>query len=358
MNFKSFGFREIRVGLQIVQLYIAYISRYRITPHPIVLHWILTYSCNCKCSYCGRGNFKSERNILNQNQAFSLVNQAKELGVKYIAFTGGEPLLHDFYPELFSYARNRGLGTILNTNGLLISKENCKFLSENFDYIVVSVDTLDSKEFDQLRGVENGLDTVMNSISLLSEYMPGENLLVNILVNGRNIKNITSMIRHFSNEGIPVLMQPLHESNEAKLLIKDKSLLNISCIEDVWEEVLDTIEHTDPIRKPVIRKYYQDFPLFFFNRHKLIKSFTCFAGSFSFFVNPYGDVFACEEKPKVAGNICESSLKDIWIKMRDIRSQISSKERNCICWYQCSALNSLFLTQIFNNPVRILLKMI
>lgn len=358
MNIRSFGFRDIKAGLQIIRLYISYISGYLITPPPIILHWILTYSCNCKCSYCGRGSFRSEQTILDQVQAFSLVDQAKELGVKYIAFTGGEPLRHDFLHELVLIARNRGLGTILNTNGLLISKDNCEFLSENFDYIVISVDTLNSKEFDELRGVENGLDTVMKSISLLREHMKDENLLVNILVNGKNIKNITPMIRYFSSKGIPVLMQPIHESSEAKFIIKDESLLDLSHIQDVWEEVLDNIVYSDPIRKPVIRKYYQDFPMFFFNRKELIKSFTCFAGSFSFFVNPYGDIFACEEKPEIAGNICESSLKDIWKKMLGIRRQISSKERNCICWYQCSALNSLFLTHIFNNPIRILLKMI
>src|SRR5579859_7773995 len=80
-------------------------------PHrPFGLLAELTYRCPLHCPYCSNpvelANISSE---LTTEEWKRVIDEASNLGVLHILFSGGEPLLRKDLPELVAAARNAGL---------------------------------------------------------------------------------------------------------------------------------------------------------------------------------------------------------------------------------------------------------
>jgi len=88
----------------------------------------LTTECNLNCEFCFNKTIYNRRHSLSQEQAISVINQAKELGVGRIRFTGGEPVLHNGLEELVNHANKLGMKVWLNTNGFASEKYTGRLL--------------------------------------------------------------------------------------------------------------------------------------------------------------------------------------------------------------------------------------
>ena len=85
---------------------------------PLLLHFYVTYRCNARCAFCDipdTCDIPASRE-LSLDKAAAIVKQAKELGVRFVDFTGGEPLLYAHLPSLLKIARGLGLYTSVTTN--------------------------------------------------------------------------------------------------------------------------------------------------------------------------------------------------------------------------------------------------
>ena len=83
--------------------------------------WLYTnYDCNLSCSYCVAESFVgAERRGLTLTQICHVIDEAVELGMTELFFTGGEPfILHDIFSAL-SYGLERMHVTVLS-NGILL----------------------------------------------------------------------------------------------------------------------------------------------------------------------------------------------------------------------------------------------
>lgn len=86
-----------------------------------------TSTCNLRCKGCWAGEYrKTDR--LEPELLDRILNEAKELGIYWIVFSGGEPFA---YPELLSVvARHPDLGFMAYTNGTLIDDRVADRLAE------------------------------------------------------------------------------------------------------------------------------------------------------------------------------------------------------------------------------------
>lgn len=89
------------------------------------VHWELTHRCNEHCRHCflpvtGPADFAA-RGELTTGEALHLIDQVAALGALSITFSGGEPLLRPDFFTLAAYARRRGLGLRIYTNGTLLA---------------------------------------------------------------------------------------------------------------------------------------------------------------------------------------------------------------------------------------------
>jgi MoaA/NifB/PqqE/SkfB family radical SAM enzyme len=86
----------------------------------------LTYRCNNACRHCWlwEPDTPEERaRELTTDEWRAVVDQARALGTREWAISGGEPLLREDFAELFEYMTSKATTYSLNTNGTLITPE-------------------------------------------------------------------------------------------------------------------------------------------------------------------------------------------------------------------------------------------
>ncbi|MCX8011223.1 MAG: radical SAM protein, partial [Ignavibacteria bacterium] len=112
----------------------------------------LTYRCNADCYFCHFG-FSTELNrspFADVNEVFSNLEEIRKLGVKYIDFTGGEPLLHSKIPQILTRAKELKFQTSITTNCLLYPRYAEK-IAGKVDLLHFSLDSPDEEEHNRIR---------------------------------------------------------------------------------------------------------------------------------------------------------------------------------------------------------------
>lgn len=117
----------------------------------------LTDSCNLRCLYCYNIDEREQsisqgRDTLSDSEIMELIDTLVDNDFEYIIFTGGEPMSRKSIFTLAKYARDKGLGTNLLTNGTRFTHENVRQVADLFDSITVSLDSSIESEHDMTRG--------------------------------------------------------------------------------------------------------------------------------------------------------------------------------------------------------------
>lgn len=329
------------------ETFVSFHSNYRILPRPSAMYVELTYRCNCRCKFCERWTVSPDevKEELNQEEVKRLLAAARGLGVRFVGFTGGEPFLRKDIFEIARFARRIGLSTTVASNGTLINRENVKEVASLFDSIAISMDGINESTHDLHRGVKGTHARAMNAIALLAEHrIP---VAVNMVVTQKNFTELDQYAQHFAERGIAFQFTPVH-SYETSYLKADNKLLQIDldAFEKIWTNLLSKYRS---LRSP----YYKSVPAYFSRPERLVESYVCFAGTVTFFVNPYGEVYPCEFNRVSMGNVKKEPLSAIWRNGQRIRREISSPERSCLCWVHCSVPLNIALT-VFITPWRML----
>lgn len=143
---------------------------YKVSREPVMAVWNVTNVCNLKCIHCyaRSGPFKS-RFELTTEEGMRLIDELRELGVKILIFSGGEPLLRDDIFKLARYAKKRGLKIILSTNGTLINHDIGKQIKNaGFDYVGISIDGMENRH-DWFRGVKGSFSKAVDGLKIMKE---------------------------------------------------------------------------------------------------------------------------------------------------------------------------------------------
>lgn len=115
----------------------------------------LTNRCNLNCRHCLRGD-EQPRADLPKELVFSVLDQARRLGITQVSFTGGEPLLHPDFEEIVRGAVRRDFTFSFVTNGYRLAGV-LPWLSEpalraKLFQVAVSLDGPDETAHDAIRG--------------------------------------------------------------------------------------------------------------------------------------------------------------------------------------------------------------
>jgi pyrroloquinoline quinone biosynthesis protein E len=92
-------------------------------PRPYVMVAELTYRCPLRCAYCSNPVQVDDRPALTTADWLRVLDEASELGVMQVHFTGGEPLLRDDLEPLVARAAQLELYSNLITSGLPLTRE-------------------------------------------------------------------------------------------------------------------------------------------------------------------------------------------------------------------------------------------
>lgn len=264
----------------------------------------LTYKCQCKCVHCSvgypSGSLSEQKSEMAVSRIRALLEEVARLGVPKVNFFGGEPLLlgTDLI-DLVQHAYYMGLNISIDTNGILLTEDFVKRLNKaGVNNINVSIDSVDSKVHDELRGYQGTFDKALNAIKLcVKEKIP---CVISTYASKRSIysgdlKKIIKIGKQLRVTAVKILfplMSGRWRNNTGELLnAREKKI------------VYDLLE-------PGF--VYLESPLFSLKNGKKV----CEAlDKRMFYVSPYGDVQICLTVPFSMGNIQNEPLEKIMNRM-------------------------------------------
>lgn len=128
----------------------------------------LTNVCNFKCKHCYLGDSKSC--FLDVDIVKRILDELKELGCIMLLFTGGEPLLHPNFMDIFIYAKLKGFIITVYTNGSLINCSHIALFREYKPFLIeISLYGIDQASYYSFTGVIDSYNKVADALASLSE---------------------------------------------------------------------------------------------------------------------------------------------------------------------------------------------
>ncbi len=134
----------------------------------------LTARCNLRCRPCYINTPPQSREALAKEltttEVFRILDQLADAGCLCLLLTGGEPLLRTDFPDLYLYAKRKGLFLSLFTNGTLITPEIADMFAQ-WPPKAIEITVYGSSEdvYEEVTRVRGSYARCMRGIELLRE---------------------------------------------------------------------------------------------------------------------------------------------------------------------------------------------
>lgn len=161
----------------------------------------LTRRCNLRCIHCysdSDGNRAPAE--LSTDEVVALLDDLANYGVKFVLFSGGEPLTRSDIFELAAHAVRRGLRVTLSTNGTLItSKMAKKIAAAGFSYVGVSFDGLGAVN-DVFRGAPGAFEQAKRGMYHIAGL--GVRVGLRLTFTKHTVDDLDAVLRFIENEPV------------------------------------------------------------------------------------------------------------------------------------------------------------
>jgi MoaA/NifB/PqqE/SkfB family radical SAM enzyme len=133
----------------------------------------ITSQCNRRCTYCFlTADFLASRTHMSIDLYDQILTWSQKHGVGEITLLGGEPSLHPEFTKMVTMAHDGGMGVRVVTNGTNRFRrllEGLEIGPSNLSRVAVSLDSMDEKTQDSLRGPRAWRDA-RATINLLNKH--------------------------------------------------------------------------------------------------------------------------------------------------------------------------------------------
>jgi MoaA/NifB/PqqE/SkfB family radical SAM enzyme len=204
----------------------------------VTIDFHITAKCSQACPYCwGPRRF---RNPVDTETAQRIISRVKELGVRRIVFTGGDPLQRQDAPGLIRFAKETGLETALSTTGNFITPEILDCLSSYLDLISLPLDG--SREEINAKTKHAGhFSAVMRSLSWLRSY-PDLDVKVCTPVTRHNLHDVPTIAR---------LVEGYSYTTQARVFYNIFQAFPRAMINVKWEKLLVSDEEFSALKSQI-----------------------------------------------------------------------------------------------------------
>jgi len=273
----------------------------------------LNKSCNLNCEFCYHKNMNNL--ILNYDKVIKIIDDIKQSKIKAVRFTGGEPLLRKDLIKILKYSKEKGLYTILNTNGTLITPENIH-LFNYVDLVLISFHYL--KNF---KKIINALNILKNkNITIMIATILIKKNIKDLQIFYKNIFSITN--KNFKEW---ILLRPIPGT---------KDELKFENVDELFSKIkkYNKIYHLNA-------KISNSIP---FCSNEVYAKNLCRGGKFDcgrtrLMIDVYGNYKLDYSIDKIYGNVDSNSILDIW-NLKELRNIRSDKLVENVC-KKCEFLN-------------------
>jgi len=257
----------------------------------------LTENCQAKCVTCNYWQTRWQDG-LDTEKAIDIINRLGEFGIRYLRFTGGEPLLRRDLFQIMQKANMAKFKRItLQTNGLLLKKLSKEINESPITKIAVSIDGLEASN-DLIRGIRGYFKLAMEGIRLLKN----KQVHVVATLNGRSAGELEALADESRKAG----------AGFAFNILDDRSyFLRHTSTSDLWPNQTETSQIVSFLRDKLKRPAYElDYIYKYFSREALEEP-PCVLGFIELFVVSNGDVLAGCYVLKPVGNVLREDLREL-----------------------------------------------
>lgn len=292
---------------------------------PVFAEWNITFRCPFRCKYCG-ANEVSNIKELGAEEIKALLREMYRIGIRWITFGGGEPLIRNDIGEILLYSKRTGFRVYLSTTGFCIERLNN--IEESVDHINLSFDGPEEVQ-DGIRGTGS-----YKRLFEVVEYCKRKDISISFLcvISSCNLEWIDFVIEKAKEVKVPVMFQPatLHLDSS---LTPNPIAPPVEKYREVMKKIISAKKEGAWIRNSLSGlKYLANWPD--------PANIWCPAGKLSITIEPDGRILSCHlyEIAKVK-SVGEASKRSKYIK-EEIEKLIVPQNCNR-CW--CAPLVELSL---------------
>ena len=337
------------------------ISYHSLQPREVNLE--LTHRCNLKCKMCGVWIKGVDRRLqeLTAAEYLDLFEQMKDIGVRLVTLTGGEPFIRKDLFDIVEAAKSQGLVCNIFTNGALIDNLAVEGVFRyGIDKIIVSIDGI-GPVHDSIRGVSGSFVKAIQALSdIVGERRVRETkkpeVDIHMTLVNENIGDMTPLSMLCQELGVNFSFQPYSESNEEA--VKQILLANEAV------RPLRYLPHHKTLRLSQeninqMREELAQLPKTFYTRllaslsdedlrYGLMPVKRCYITRNFMMIDPYGNVFPCTNLDSyIVGNVRDEGLSEIWRGKgyQSLRKRLS-RSLFPLCANCCHCADNLSLMQL------------
>lgn len=147
--------------------------------------------CNCRCVMCDIWKIRQARRLTAADLAPHL-DSLRALGVRWVVYSGGEPLLHRDLGPISQMLRREGIRLTLLTAGLLLEARAAE-VCELVDDVIVSLDG-PAEVHDAIRGIPGAYRKLALGVAAVRSIRPDMPLSARCTVQRRNAGHLAATV--------------------------------------------------------------------------------------------------------------------------------------------------------------------
>lgn len=302
----------------------------------------ITHQCNLRCQHCSADSGADGR-ALTVDEWKGVIDQIAGFEVAYLAFSGGEPLLHPQVLELLGYAAAKPGIEMVNvaTNGLLVTEEMVDDLRDVGVFALgISIDSDDPDAHDRFRGVAGAWRRTTDAVRRLARrgcFQVG----VHPVITTMNYSRMRQLVELAESLGAGVFSTqrflPVGRGGRARHLLPTAEQMRIALetLAELKDEKRGRIAVVigDPLKVLVDAGYRRQFKQYLGTPFCLGCTSCVADGS----VDVYGNLKGCLHSVTSHGNVRDEPLMELWRKsplMRALRDRSNLGGRCGRCHYR------------------------
>jgi len=268
----------------------------------------LTNDCPQRCGYCY--NRDRSGRPLDTQEILSVVRELKRLGIVWLGWTGGEPLLNRDIVRITEEAAGFCAVKLFTTGSTLTPETARDLKNAGLFSVSVSLDHWREEIHDQNRGVPGAFATALKAIDIFRN-VDGLHVSVSAVLS-------RAMIRRGQTEEFLVFLERLgvHEAwlSEVK-----------PSVQAFWsdEHVISEAERLELVRLQDRYNKRDGMTINYLGHFEGREYFGCNCGRKMIYVDAFGEVSPCVFIPMTMGNVRERPLAGI---VGDMRARFPSEE--------------------------------
>src|SRR4030042_6615017 len=274
----------------------------------------ITERCNLNCAHCYINLPANDKEAREKELGFSqwarIIDDMVAEGCLWLLLTGGEPLLHPDFREIYTFAKKQGMLITLFTNGTLITPETADFLRDYPPFVIeITIYGFTKATFDAVTRAPGSYEKCVRGIELLlARQIPLELKTTITTTNVRELQDMTSWAQRLGVKfRCDPVLQPRLDGGKEPLAWRLAAEQGVE------------IDLQDEYRRSEWKQLAEKF-------QPSVDSgllYSCGAGISSFHLNSYGLMYPCMMSRSVSFDLTKGNFIEGW---RDVIPRVRQQK--------------------------------